>query len=119
MVTLAFFLGGWEIVLISTVVLILFGAKRLPEIARGLGDGFRRFRDALDDEAHDAGRSIGGIHGKPAAQALTPDNQVAEFYDAEEFRREQAPHHRWKIFSARWWLGLIWRLVRSVLRRGR
>lgn len=56
--TLAFLLGGWEIVLILTVVLILFAAKRLPEIARGIGDGFRRFRDALDDEAHGAGRSV-------------------------------------------------------------
>ena len=30
-------LGGWEIILILAVVLILFGAKNLPEITRGLG----------------------------------------------------------------------------------
>ena len=107
MVTLALFLGGWEIVLSLAVVLILFGAKRLPEIARGLGDGFRGFWDALDDEAHDAGRSIGGIHGKPAAEALTPDNQVAEFYDPDVFRRDQAPH---------WWRRFIRRFVRSLRR---
>ena len=34
--TLAAFLGGWEIILILAVVLILFGAKKLPELAKGL-----------------------------------------------------------------------------------
>ena len=98
--TLAFFFGGWEIVLILAVVLILFGAKHLPEIARELGD-------ALDDEAHDAGRSIGGIHGKEAAEALTPENQVAEFYDADAFRDDKHYH---------WWRRFIRRFV-SLLRR--
>jgi sec-independent protein translocase protein TatA len=37
-------LNGWEIVLILAVVLILFGAKKLPELARGLGHGIREFR---------------------------------------------------------------------------
>ena len=39
-------LGGWEIVLILAVVLILFGAKRLPELAKGLGTGIREFKKA-------------------------------------------------------------------------
>ena len=48
-ITLAFFnLGPWEILLILVVVLILFGAKRLPELARGLGQGINEFRDAVD-----------------------------------------------------------------------
>ncbi len=47
---LAFFsLGPWEILLILIVVLILFGAKRLPELARGLGKGINEFRDAVDN----------------------------------------------------------------------
>mgnify|MGYP001398487700 FL=1 len=41
-------LGPWEILLILVVVLILFGAKRLPELARGLGQGINEFRDAVD-----------------------------------------------------------------------
>ena len=46
---IAFFnLGPWEILLILIVVLILFGAKRLPELARGLGKGINEFRDAVD-----------------------------------------------------------------------
>ena len=48
-INLAFFnLGPWEILLILVVVLILFGAKRLPELARGLGQGINEFRDAVD-----------------------------------------------------------------------
>ena len=45
----AFFnLGPWEILLILIVILVLFGAKRLPELARGLGLGINEFRDAVD-----------------------------------------------------------------------
>jgi sec-independent protein translocase protein TatA len=39
-------LGGWEIILILAVVLILFGAKKLPELAKGLGTGIREFKKA-------------------------------------------------------------------------
>ena len=46
---LGFFnLGPWEILLVLIVVLVLFGAKRLPELARGLGLGINEFRDAVD-----------------------------------------------------------------------
>ena len=48
-VQLSFFnLGPWEILLVLVVVLVLFGAKRLPELARGLGLGINEFRDAVD-----------------------------------------------------------------------
>ena len=49
--TLAFFggLGGWEILLIMLVLLIFFGAKKIPELARGLGRGIREFKDATSE----------------------------------------------------------------------
>ena len=48
-INLAFFnLGPWEILLILIVILILFGARRLPELARGLGQGINDFRDPVD-----------------------------------------------------------------------
>lgn len=53
----AAFLGGWEIVLILAVVLILFGAKKLPELARGLGTGIKEFKKAtreVTDEIQNA-----------------------------------------------------------------
>jgi sec-independent protein translocase protein TatA len=45
----AAFFGGWEIVLILAVVLILFGAKKLPELAKGLGQGIKEFKKATRD----------------------------------------------------------------------
>ena len=39
-------LGGGEIFLLVLVVLLLFGAKRIPELAKGLGKGIREFKDA-------------------------------------------------------------------------
>lgn len=50
-------LGGWEIVLILAVVLILFGAKKLPELAKGLGQGIKEFKKAtteVSNEMHSA-----------------------------------------------------------------
>ena len=62
-ITLAFFnLGPWEILLILVVVLILFGAKRLPELARGLGQGINEFRDAVDSSKKEI---IDGIENDP------------------------------------------------------
>ena len=40
-------LGPWEILLIFLVVLLLFGAKRLPEIGSSLGKGIREFKGSL------------------------------------------------------------------------
>ncbi|MCS7075963.1 MAG: twin-arginine translocase TatA/TatE family subunit [Bacteroidia bacterium] len=42
-------LGGGEIILILLVILIFFGAKKIPELARGLGQGMREFRKASQE----------------------------------------------------------------------
>ena len=44
-----FGLGTSEIILILSVVLLFFGAKQLPELARGLGRGVRELRDTTRD----------------------------------------------------------------------
>ena len=41
--------GGFEMVIIVLVILLLFGAKRIPELARGVGQGIKEFRRASDD----------------------------------------------------------------------
>ena len=41
--------GGMEWILIVLVVLIFFGAKKIPELARGLGKGIREFKDATKE----------------------------------------------------------------------
>lgn len=43
------FISGQEIFIILIVALILFGARKLPDIAKGLGKGMREFRKATDD----------------------------------------------------------------------
>ena len=42
-------LGPWEIALIILVVIILFGGKKLPELAKGLGLGLREFKKATSE----------------------------------------------------------------------
>jgi sec-independent protein translocase protein TatA len=42
-------IGGQELFLILLIVLVFFGAKKLPELARGLGQGIREFRKAARD----------------------------------------------------------------------
>ena len=42
----AAFLGGWEWVVVLLAVLLLFGAKKIPELAKGLGTGIKEFKKA-------------------------------------------------------------------------
>jgi sec-independent protein translocase protein TatA len=52
-----FNLGGGEIILVLALVLILFGAKKLPELAKGLGTGIKEFKKAtreVTDEVQNA-----------------------------------------------------------------
>jgi sec-independent protein translocase protein TatA len=41
--------GGSELIIILVIVLILFGAKRIPEVAQGLGRGIREFKKSVRD----------------------------------------------------------------------
>ena len=53
--------GGWEIVIIALLILLMFGAKKLPELARGLGQGIREFKGAVDgvkNEIEEADKSF-------------------------------------------------------------
>lgn len=62
-------IGNLEIIIILVVVFLLFGAKRLPDIARGIGKGIREFRKALEgrdaeDEKNGKPPAGGGTDGK-------------------------------------------------------
>lgn len=46
-------LGGWELILIFAVILLLFGARKLPELARGLGQAVKEFRKASREIEHE------------------------------------------------------------------
>lgn len=46
-------LGGTEVAIIIFAILLLFGAKRIPELARGMGRGIREFKDATNEIKHE------------------------------------------------------------------
>lgn len=46
-------LGTTEVLVIMVVILVFFGAKRIPELARGLGKGIREFKDATKEIKND------------------------------------------------------------------
>lgn len=53
--------GAPEILIIAIVILVLFGAKRIPELARGLGQGIKEFKQASQDikkEIEESSRDI-------------------------------------------------------------
>ena len=47
--TIFLFIGAPEIMVIMLIVVMVFGADKIPEIARGLGKGIRQMKDATDD----------------------------------------------------------------------
>ena len=49
MIVLPLFISGAEIAFIAFILVMVFGADKIPEIARGLGKGMRQVRDATDD----------------------------------------------------------------------
>ncbi|GAB4283656.1 MAG: twin-arginine translocase TatA/TatE family subunit [Marinilabiliales bacterium] len=47
---LAGMIGSQEIIIIFIIVLVLFGAKKIPELMRGIGKGVKEFKDATSDK---------------------------------------------------------------------
>jgi sec-independent protein translocase protein TatA len=60
-------LGGQEIVIIFLIVLLLFGAKKLPELARGIGKSMGEFKKAREDFEKEITRSETDVRIKDAA----------------------------------------------------
>lgn len=73
---LFFSISGGEIFVILLLVVMLFGADKLPEIARGLGKGIRQVRNAADDLKSEIHRS-------------TEDNDLAKFKAKVEEEKKQ------------------------------
>jgi len=58
-----------ELLIILVIVVVLFGANRLPQLGKGLGEGIRGFKKAFggeDDEKPKSGGSDGGTQGPKA-----------------------------------------------------
>jgi|TARA_B100001750_G_scaffold194064_1_gene165325 sec-independent protein translocase protein TatA len=70
---LAFSPGMPEILLVLAVILIFFGAKKLPELAKGMGQGIKEFKKATRDVNHELERAIDDqpTHSPPPSQQIT------------------------------------------------
>lgn len=93
------FLGPWEIALILGLALLMFGAKKLPELARGLGQGIKEFKKASRDVQNDLQRAIDNIEedsslpGPSSASSPTepPKSSKPEPTDAESKETKETP----------------------------
>ncbi|MDD3731216.1 MAG: twin-arginine translocase TatA/TatE family subunit [candidate division Zixibacteria bacterium] len=61
-----FGLGPWELLLVFLAILLLFGAKRLPEIAQGMGKGIKEFKRAMKDTTDEIKNTVGTEIDNPA-----------------------------------------------------
>src|SRR5881392_4029619 len=71
-------LGGPDLIIILLIILVLFGAKKLPELARGMGSAIKEFQKAKDeftDELHSAGKTDVAKTTPPAATVPQIENQ--------------------------------------------
>lgn len=64
--------GGWEVVLILAAALLLFGAKKLPELARGLGQGIKEFKKATREVTDEIQNAADDTPAAPTQRKLPP-----------------------------------------------
>jgi TatA/E family protein of Tat protein translocase len=90
--------GIWEVVLILAVLLLVFGAKRLPEIGSALGKGIREFKGSINE--------IGSEINRPADRPELPRSEAPR-HDAprqeaprQEAPRQEAPRHEAPLHEA-------------------
>src|SRR5207249_1925208 len=69
-----FNLGGGEIILILALILILFGAKKLPELAKGLGQGIKEFKKATKEVTEEVSHAMDETPPPPPPQKRLPSN---------------------------------------------
>ena len=73
-------LNFWELLLVFAVLLLLFGARRLPEMGRSLGRGMREFKDAV------TGKDDVAEHGGELPPRATPVPPPASTHPSETER---------------------------------
>ncbi len=70
-----FNLGGGEIILILALILIMFGAKKLPELAKGLGQGIKEFKKATKEVTDEVSQAMDET---PPPRRLPPSSTTIE-----------------------------------------
>ena len=69
--------GGMEWLLIAFVVLLLFGGKKIPELAKGLGSGIKNFKKAVKDDEDEVVNKSDEIERKPSTTS-TDKNETKQ-----------------------------------------
>jgi sec-independent protein translocase protein TatA len=84
-----FSLGGGEIVLILALVLILFGAKKLPELAKGLGQGIKEFKKATKEVTDEVSNAMDETPTSP--QRRLPSSEPVSTPDQSHTIAQSSP----------------------------
>ena len=89
-------IGGPELIIALVIILLLFGAKRIPELAKGLGTGMREFRkgsrgeyEVKDEKEKNEELSAGEDKTETRAEDATAEDATAETDRPETDRAEQ------------------------------
>jgi sec-independent protein translocase protein TatA len=77
------FISGAEIAVVLLVVVMVFGADKIPEIARGLGKGMRTLKDATNDIKHEIAKSA-DKHGIDTDVASSINEEISKVKDGLE-----------------------------------
>jgi sec-independent protein translocase protein TatA len=83
--TLIAMLGWPEIIGILVIVLVLFGAKKVPELMRGMGHGIKEFKKATRDVQDEVQRAIEEDPAPP------PSRKIAQDHDSSDAPSASAP----------------------------
>ncbi|MCO5937368.1 twin-arginine translocase TatA/TatE family subunit [Mucilaginibacter sp. RB4R14] len=87
-------IGSGEMVLIVFAALLLFGGKKLPELARGLGKGIRDFKDASEDVKREINNQINNYEEKKTEKAAEIEAAAEEVKTEEAHTTtEEVPEH--------------------------
>lgn len=69
--------SGWELVIVVGVVVLLFGGKKIPELAKGLGKGIKDFKKAVkDDDEQEASFEIADNSNRAEVKAEASKKKV-------------------------------------------
>jgi sec-independent protein translocase protein TatA len=94
-------IGGGEILLIMFVVLLFFGSKSIPEVAKGLGKGMREVRNAMNDVRSEIENSVNTMDEKKSSETEKKKEENLEekpLEDTPKGTSEYQPPQR-KVFG--------------------
>ncbi len=86
-----FNLGGGEIILILALILIMFGAKKLPELAKGLGQGIKEFKKATKEVTDEVSHAMDETPTPPRRLPSSPSSGTIETTPASTSSVEPSP----------------------------